>query len=442
MTKISFFTPIMYESFPKTCCRRVFENAEAYFNLGGKQAKAVFFNTARHSTDVVIVQQQVAVFKIIALIASYFTVIIPAIFLVLKYILRSQHKFNVISANSPLLKREMPVPMPVPQLPEIRHETTSTSTSQNQKNTVPNPILQVVPNPNTSTPTYPPQIIAPPVANTVSTSSLHISDKIKFSIERVIKQIFARERNSTDFSFLDDTRNTELVFSLPAWPNIVFTMGNPYWSKMALSSDEIIKSDWKSISRANTSTRKLYDNSLRAREAIKILAFDNLILPEAEMFEVEYLGIYFNVIAHERLKFKSDRLAQEKLYNSSSMLAPVIQLATLIATLGIDLLEFRYFPVLDEDPSYKGSPRIGLFNFGSIDSSPEGKSVGLFGMPKYPGGSGRTGLINMVYHDDQVEAIAQIATLFKIEDHFDAKNTRLEKLAFMRANAKANPIVP
>lgn len=530
MTKINFFTPIDYAALPKTCSQQALRNVEAYFNLGGKAAKVVQINASTHSTNVVIVQQKVSVIKVIALIASYFTIILPAIFLILKCALRSQHKFHVIPATSSLLNPNMP--LPPHQKPSGSHHKPIVTVPPNQNPDIPNPVLNIDPASNTPIPTNPAQDLTPtpepstPSSTNVSPSAspagtpgstrrdgsrlstkpggspsrgvsprpgrrkpsgtigldvikhqlrtntlgkrsvkeiivdarktaranaieklaqgLNVTPAIQNSIESMMKQIVERtQKGHTEFSWIaDPNKCNTLVFSIPALPNVVFKIGNPKWSTAAaLNPASIGGMDAKNIAYANKCSTQRFENIIEMRQTLDLLKTKYLILPQAQMFEVSYLNMKFVVVAEQRLKFNSNIDVQKRLYNNPKMLEPAKELGTVTAMTGSDDLEFRNFPIEEEDPSYDGPPRICIIDCDSSSKTPEGKTMGLFGMPKYPGNpNGRTGLINMLYYDDQVEAVAEIAKRFEIVDMFDAKATRLETLAQMRASAKPKPL--
>ncbi|KAF3361816.1 Uncharacterized protein PHSC3_001582 [Chlamydiales bacterium STE3] len=99
MPEISFFTALQYnQSHKKSRCEFLLEKVDNYFYLGGK--KAYVLQDGREG--IVFSQANTSCLEKIAKITSYLTIIIPAILLITKGILRSQHHFKIIDPKEEL----------------------------------------------------------------------------------------------------------------------------------------------------------------------------------------------------------------------------------------------------------------------------------------------------------------------------------------------------
>lgn len=105
MTEIKFFTPITYGSQAKTLIDKTIENVDQYFHFLGKKAQViqsrtkdgiekVFYHNTRLTAQ--------AILKIVGIVLSYFTVIIPLFFLILKAALRLSHKYRFFNPQEEL----------------------------------------------------------------------------------------------------------------------------------------------------------------------------------------------------------------------------------------------------------------------------------------------------------------------------------------------------
>ncbi|WP_284452635.1 hypothetical protein [Parachlamydia acanthamoebae] len=102
MSKINFFTPIIYNS-PHTFKSYFLKKADNYFHLGGKKAY-VIGQTKNKQEKVILCESKVSLFDKIGKVASYFTVITPLFMLGTKAVLRSKHHFKIIDPRRKLEK--------------------------------------------------------------------------------------------------------------------------------------------------------------------------------------------------------------------------------------------------------------------------------------------------------------------------------------------------
>ena len=104
MLNLSFCTPVTFGNQPTSLSQSFLEFADDYFFLGGQKAIVKFDKTEGASLGVELVDAACSVKETAFKIISYFTLILPALLLLAKYILRECiHHFHLI----------------VPQLPEI-----------------------------------------------------------------------------------------------------------------------------------------------------------------------------------------------------------------------------------------------------------------------------------------------------------------------------------
>ncbi len=102
MSSVSFFTPINYGGFARTCGESLLEAVDDYFYLGGSKAQYIPGHTLGNSEGVAISQNSSSLFKTLLKIVSYCTVIIPLIVLLAKMILRCSHQFHLVGTSAPL----------------------------------------------------------------------------------------------------------------------------------------------------------------------------------------------------------------------------------------------------------------------------------------------------------------------------------------------------
>ncbi|MBS4166975.1 MULTISPECIES: DUF648 domain-containing protein [unclassified Neochlamydia] len=104
MSKLSFFTPITYQTSPKSTALFLLEKVDNYFYLGGKKAQVIQGRTKTGQEKVILSETRSSVLARVGRFLSYFTIIIPLIMLIAKTALRSQHSFKLIDPKQKLEK--------------------------------------------------------------------------------------------------------------------------------------------------------------------------------------------------------------------------------------------------------------------------------------------------------------------------------------------------
>lgn len=96
MTSIKFFTPVNYGDHCQTLAQFALEKVDAYFYLGGRKAQVIPGHRQGKSEGTVLFDENASFFKTALKVATYFTLVIPALMLVAKVILRWTHPFHLI----------------------------------------------------------------------------------------------------------------------------------------------------------------------------------------------------------------------------------------------------------------------------------------------------------------------------------------------------------
>lgn len=105
MSQISFFTPIIYGSQAKSTKEKALEKMDQFFDFCDKKAHVISGITQENAERVLLTSNPLTVqrfFKMVGITLSFFTLVIPLIFLVSKGILRSSHRYTVIDPKKEL----------------------------------------------------------------------------------------------------------------------------------------------------------------------------------------------------------------------------------------------------------------------------------------------------------------------------------------------------
>lgn len=94
MAGISFFTPVTFEDSQESYGKKMCEIADDYFNFNGRVAVAVPGSFRNGSQEVVMRERETVWWQTALKVLSYATLVIPAIMLVAKAILRSMYRFH------------------------------------------------------------------------------------------------------------------------------------------------------------------------------------------------------------------------------------------------------------------------------------------------------------------------------------------------------------
>ena len=96
MQKVGFFTAVSFGDRQKSCTQSLLETVDSYFFLGGKKAY-VIAGHAQQASQGTILRNDFSTPLVTAIkVVSYATLILPAIMLIAKIVLRSTHTFHLI----------------------------------------------------------------------------------------------------------------------------------------------------------------------------------------------------------------------------------------------------------------------------------------------------------------------------------------------------------
>lgn len=207
-------------------------------------------------------------------------------------------------------------------------------------------------------------------------------------------------------------RNSNVIFTLEAFPNLIFKTGQNNMSVWTASGGVDC--------RLRAKDRFAY--MVTAHRVCKALGLDQLYVPHAKLFEVSARGTTFQVLAEERLDIPAEETVIEGQYASKLTDRHVTQLVDLIARTHFSDVEFRNMPMID-------GGRIALIDLEECASS----VTGIYG-------GGRSGLLKLLPTVGKVDLALQRAGLYAIEEKSwggvpaRARNVeRLEREAALRA---------
>jgi hypothetical protein len=102
MANLGFFTPIQFANQHKTFSQRLVETVDSYFYLGGRKAY-VIPGHAQGRSEGIIFEDDTALFVTTTLkVISYLTLVIPAVMLIAKALLRSSYNFHLLDVQQKL----------------------------------------------------------------------------------------------------------------------------------------------------------------------------------------------------------------------------------------------------------------------------------------------------------------------------------------------------
>lgn len=114
MSGLGFFTPICYGPYANTLEKKAIENIDNYFHFWGKQARIFPGHTSDGKERVFIYNTnftELTLLKIAGIALSYFTVIIPVIMLIAKFMLRNSHEYKMINMKEVLMAELKSLPV-------------------------------------------------------------------------------------------------------------------------------------------------------------------------------------------------------------------------------------------------------------------------------------------------------------------------------------------
>lgn len=212
---------------------------------------------------------------------------------------------------------------------------------------------------------------------------IEIPSKIQEELERLLPTIkdFADDE---DIEWISKANN--LVFSLKAAPDLVFKMAQPYRNIRT-------KKGWANAKQLD---EKRFANSVKAKEICLAHGLDLLEVPATRKIEIGNQTIN----AEKRQKISSSQERQEDFYYELSGLNRTVkQLTTFGVKARFSDIAWRNIPILDDDPEYAGDRRVALIDVEEMESA----RVGIFGSKTPAGVITRTGLINCLTSEEQID---------------------------------------
>jgi hypothetical protein len=101
MSTINFFTAVTFEERANpSFSQLLLEDVDSYFYLGGKRACVIAGHTKNGSEGVFLQSHTPSSVTTALKVMSYFTLVLPAIMLVAKVILRSTHHFHLVEKRA------------------------------------------------------------------------------------------------------------------------------------------------------------------------------------------------------------------------------------------------------------------------------------------------------------------------------------------------------
>ena len=224
MEKVSFFTAINFGDQPKSPTQSLLQTVDSYFYLGGRKACVIPGHSQQGSEGTILKDNSPAFFITAIKVISYATVILPAIMLLAKVVLRSMYTFHVIQPSHP--------------------------------NSQSNPIHAV----NQSD------------AEKKLGEGLDISQDAMVKIQQLMPKI---AQIQDDAEIIWHKKENILVFSLESIPNLIFKMANP--KRMALCPYGI----------PQKMLDQCFANMIKAKEICDARQLDLLTIPRAKKLVVE-----------------------------------------------------------------------------------------------------------------------------------------------------------
>ncbi len=234
---------------------------------------------------------------------------------------------------------------------------------------------------------------------------IDIKDGTVSKVHSCMKNILKNE--GKDGVRLFTCQNNHRVFSLDTVPGLVFKMKA---SKSILTPGR------------DDSMKARYQSMIDAKTVCRIYELGLLVIPRAKLFQVNFDGENYDIIAEEKVDIDAEESMQEKHYEDSadSLNEALRQLAVFIVHTGFSDVEWRNAPVLNDSLDDKGNHKIALIDIEEM----EGVKTGLFG------GGWRRGLVECV-NEKQIDMVIAEAAKHGVvsnKEAQEAKKRRLEEL--------------
>lgn len=102
MTNIKFFTPVKYGNHAISFREKLLENTDFYFYLGSRSVAEIIPGNVQKGSQAVILRDEPSnCWKTALKVASYFTIILPALMLLTKMVLRTKYHFHTYPHRKP-----------------------------------------------------------------------------------------------------------------------------------------------------------------------------------------------------------------------------------------------------------------------------------------------------------------------------------------------------
>lgn len=106
MSEIRFFTPVSFGNHSKSWSHSILEVSDSYFFLGNRKASVISMQTENKSIGVKIIKESPPFLTTALKVISYFTLVLPALMLIVKAIMRSIHSFHIYKEKQQEIKKE------------------------------------------------------------------------------------------------------------------------------------------------------------------------------------------------------------------------------------------------------------------------------------------------------------------------------------------------
>lgn len=389
MGRVGFFTAVHFGGQPKTNRESLLETVDAYFYLGGKKACVISGSSGVYQAA--LQDHSISWTVLAAKIASYATIVLPVIAMILKVVLRSTSTFH-LSHSANAQQKQNP-------------QTTTMHTGANLASR--SVVAVVCVNNNSLKENKGPegaaleQELPDPYASVRSASD--ISDVEEFlgqgidvsqaTIEKIqsLFEIIVKHEADPNITYLSGP-GRNIVFSVNSEPRFVFKtaadLGNV--REQGLLPDALVE--------------LRFTNMIMAVAICADKHLNHLIVPHAKKLEINSKLF----IAEERLDVPK-ACDQEDVYLLSGLDETIRQLACFVTQAGFGDMEWRNAPVLDRASGFERPRRVALIDLEEIAFKDHdnraflrGAQNGIFGndWPVF-----RRGLINCVHSENHIDII-------------------------------------
>lgn len=360
MSEINFFTPIYYGSLAKTTKEKAIECIDSYFHFYGRRANVLPGRTEEGEEKVVFSDTKFStktLFKIIGIVLSYFTVIIPLAMLVSKALLRSSQRYKLVDLSNEVKNPPKIDPKPVDpnepkqEIVEIKDLEKAKVEPLNEIQ-VDHPPVDPINDPKQD------KIKRREKAKEELEKGLNISPTTIAKIQSLIPKIL-KMKEDIGIEYINDSK----IFRLKEDPNFVFKMARS-WSTINTYKD-------KRLTDAEL-MEKRFKNMIKAKEICLANNLGLLIIPHAKkfIFKIDSRR-YCVLIVEESMDINPYESVQKEFYYkySKELTETVRQLAIFIAKSKLSEVAQRHIPLINEPEDFHGPRRVALINLERMESA-------------------------------------------------------------------------